>query len=215
MKTTVTLDENSRTCPTLLVSCFHIKFFVGLLIECLFIVTPYQARWQRGGCNHNISYDPSQMSMSHTMINPCQLKILKSFFPGRDTAAGFSLSPLEKYERIMGHFSQDGDVKKWNIKSNLRDSPPLPGHPESQCSPSWCQGWWWWGSPEDVTMVSGTRLGPPLRWKQPDLFLILLISVNFLWLHINIDTNVSVWFPLVHIFMVAFPRDFARLPVTA
>ena len=63
-------------------------------------------------------------------------------------------------------------------------------------------------------MVSGTRLGPPLRWKQPDLFLILLISVNFLWLHINIDTNVSVWFPLVHIFMVAFPRDFARLPVT-
>ena len=68
------------------------------------------------GCNDGISYDPSQMSMSHTMINPCQLKILKSFFPGRDTAAGFTLSPLEKYERIMGHGTfltkYKGDVKK-------------------------------------------------------------------------------------------------------
>ena len=104
MKTTVTLDENSRTCPTLLVSCFPIKF-LWLLIECLFIITPGQMTGE--DCDDGITYDPSQMSMSHTMINSCQLKILKSFFPGRDTAAGFTLSPLEKYERIMGHFSQN------------------------------------------------------------------------------------------------------------
>ena len=109
------LDENSRTCPTLNISCFSTNFSWWLLIEWQFI-TPRRARChqQAVSCN-GCKVMTLQMSMSHTMINPCQLKI-QIILPGaRHNGWVYFITLLRKYERIMGHFSQkyDRHVKKW------------------------------------------------------------------------------------------------------
>ena len=143
------------------------------------------------------------MSMSHEMINPCQLKI-QIILPGaRHHGWIYFITLLWKYERLMGHFSRKYDRDAWwnENTSNWRHGiqPERFSSARELCVSAFSIMMMMMRVSGDVTM-SRWSLAPD--WglcgdNQTNLLIFLLISVNFLWFHINIDTwpcMASLWF---------------------